>query len=193
MLQHVPALAAWESFYVIVGSSGAALTGLQFVVIALVSETRQRSSLAQIDAFATPTIVHFCAVLFISAVLSAPWHEVTNAAWILGVAGALGVGYIGITTRRARRQKGYKPVFEDWLWHMFLTFVAYATLLAGALTLVNHTESALFAIGGTSVLLLFIGIHNAWDTVTWIAVERMGAPEESAPSTKLPPKRKGRR
>ncbi len=26
-------LAVWESFYVIVGSSGAALTGLQFVVI----------------------------------------------------------------------------------------------------------------------------------------------------------------
>ena len=31
-------IAAWESFYVIVGSSGAALTGLQFVVIALTTE-----------------------------------------------------------------------------------------------------------------------------------------------------------
>src|SRR4051812_768692 len=37
-------LAAWESFYVIVGSSAAALTGLQFVVIALIAETARRSS-----------------------------------------------------------------------------------------------------------------------------------------------------
>jgi hypothetical protein len=33
-----PHLAEWESFYVIVGSSSAALTGLQFVVIALVAD-----------------------------------------------------------------------------------------------------------------------------------------------------------
>ena len=32
-------LAAWESYYVIVGTSAAALTGLQFVVMALVADT----------------------------------------------------------------------------------------------------------------------------------------------------------
>jgi hypothetical protein len=59
-------LSHWENFYVIVGSSAAALTGLQFVVIALVVDVRRRSSSREIDAFATPTIVHFCAVLLIS-------------------------------------------------------------------------------------------------------------------------------
>lgn len=194
-MQHSAVLAAWESFYVIVGSSGAALTGLQFVVIALVSETRQRSSLAEIDAFATPTIVHFCAVLYVSAVLSSPWHELTGPAIALGLAGAVGVCYALLTIRRARRQTGYKLVLEDWIWHTFLTFVAYAMLLAGALTLVHHSEMALFAIGGTCVLLLFIGIHNAWDTVTYLAVERMSAAASQAPSAppRNPPKRKGRR
>jgi hypothetical protein len=33
-------LSAWESFYIIVGSSAGALTGLQFVVMALVVEAR---------------------------------------------------------------------------------------------------------------------------------------------------------
>ena len=47
----------WETFYVIVGSAAAALTGLQFVVIALVADVRPRSSNETIDAFATPTIV----------------------------------------------------------------------------------------------------------------------------------------
>ena len=65
-------LAACESFYVIVGSSAAALTGLQFVVIALVAEIRRRSTTGQIDAFDTPTIVHFAAALLVSSILSAP-------------------------------------------------------------------------------------------------------------------------
>src|SRR5437867_13116458 len=59
-------LAAWESFYVIVGSSAAALTGLQFVVIALIAESGRRSTSKEITAFGTPTIVHFCAVLLIA-------------------------------------------------------------------------------------------------------------------------------
>ena len=34
----------WESFYVIVGSSAAALTGLQFVVVALSADTEGLST-----------------------------------------------------------------------------------------------------------------------------------------------------
>jgi hypothetical protein len=30
---------------------------------------------------------------------------------------------------------------------------------------------ALFVIGAVTLLLLFIGIHNAWDTVTYVALE----------------------
>ncbi len=71
-------LVAWESFYVIVGSSGAALTGLQFVVIALITEARARSTAREIDAFGTPTIIHFCSVLLVSAILSAPWHALSS-------------------------------------------------------------------------------------------------------------------
>ena len=58
-----PVLLPWANFYVIVGSSGAALTGLQFVVIALIAETTRRSNPDTIGVFGTPTIVHFCAVL----------------------------------------------------------------------------------------------------------------------------------
>jgi hypothetical protein len=44
--------------------------------------------------------------------------------------------------------------------------------------LARHASAALFVIGATALLLLFIGIHNAWDTVTYVAVERVGAGEE---------------
>src|ERR1700687_509169 len=68
----LPPLAAWESFYVILGSSAAALTGLQFVVIALGAEKKTVGGEATWSAFATPTIVHFCAVLLIAAIVSTP-------------------------------------------------------------------------------------------------------------------------
>ncbi len=70
----VSPLTNWENFYVIMGSSAAALTGLMFVAIALVAQTRGRSSRQGVDTFSTPTVAHFCAVILISAVVSAPWQ-----------------------------------------------------------------------------------------------------------------------
>jgi len=178
MEETVSPLGGWESFYVIIGSSAAALTGLQFVVIALVTETRQRTSTNTVDAFATPTIVHFCAVLLVAAVLSAPWPTLVGAALALGVAAVAGVGYALLVTRRARRQTTYKPVLEDWIWHVALPLVGYVNLLAAAIVLGRHSTAALFMSAATSVLLLFIGIHNAWDTVTYVALDRLGAGED---------------
>ena len=182
-------LVAWESFYVIVGSSGAALTGLQFVVIALIADARtqgaaraQESNDQSIAAFGTPTIVHFCSVLLVSAILSAPWHGLSSVALTLGVCGLVGVVYGVIVVRRARRQTGYRPVWEDWLWHAVLPLISYALILISAIVLRSYPQRALFVIGATALLLLFIGIHNAWDTVTYIAVGGLQPPNEPSVS-----------
>ena len=178
-------LIAWESFYVIVGSSGAALTGLQFVVIALIAQSNIRStaqqpegSSRQIAAFGTPTVIHFCAVLLVSAILSAPWPGLSSVALALGACGASGVLYGVIVVRRAQSQTGYRPVFEDWLWHAVLPLIAYALLLIAAVLLRRSPQPVLFLVGGSTLLLLFIGIHNAWDTVTYIAVGGLQTPKE---------------
>jgi hypothetical protein len=71
------------------GSSAAALTGLMFVVITLVSGTeRLRQSPDGISTFSTPTVVHFCAALLVSAVLSAPWRVIGHAGIVIAIAGA---------------------------------------------------------------------------------------------------------
>jgi len=182
-------LIAWESFYVIVGSSGAALTGLQFVVIALIADARtqgaaqaRESNDQSIAAFGTPTIVHFCSVLLVSAILSAPWHGLSSVALTLGVCGLVGVVYGVIVVRRARRQSEYRPVWEDWLWHAVLPLIAYALILISAIVLRSFPQRALFVIGATALLLLFIGIHNAWDTVTYIAAGGLQTPNEHSVS-----------
>jgi hypothetical protein len=174
MIETLTPIASWESFYVIAGSSAAALTGLQFVVIALVAEVQQRGSTGgALDAFATPTIVHFCVALLISCTLSAPWITITSPAMAIGAIGVVGLVYAAIVIRRARSQKDYKPVFEDWLWHAILPVVAYAALVGSALAMRSHAREALFFVGAATLLLVFIGIHNAWDTVTYITINSL--------------------
>jgi hypothetical protein len=164
----VPLLSAWESFYVIVGTAAAALTGLMFVVVTLIAERgRQRSDEAS-GAFATPNVVRFCAALLISAMLNAPWPALWNVGIPLGICGLAGVIYMIIIIRRARRQNDYQPVLEDWLWHTIFPFISYAALVVAALMIPNNAPLALFVIGAATVLFLFIGIHNAWDTVTYM-------------------------
>ena len=169
-------LVAWESFYVIVGSSGAALTGLQFVVIALIAESKRRATGREIEAFGTPTIVHFCTVLLIAAILSAPWQGLSRVSLALGACGLAGVVYGLIVLGRARRQPTYRPVLEDWLWHAALPLLAYALLLISAIALRSYPQRVLFVIAATALLLLFIGIHNAWDTVTYITISEYETP-----------------
>jgi hypothetical protein len=163
--------APWESFYVIVGSSAAALTGLQFVVIVLGAEINVFSESA-LRSFGTPTIVHLCAALLTSAVLSAPWTGLLGAAICLAILGVTGFLYVLVILLHARRQTDYVPVLEDWLWHFILPGFAYTTFLASGIALVPCTATALFVLGGAVLLLLFIGIHNAWDSVTYMAMKR---------------------
>jgi hypothetical protein len=148
------------------------------VVIALIAESRRRSTLREIDAFGTPTIVHFCAVLLVSAILSAPWRALSNVSLALGACGTAGVVYLVAVMKRARRLTGYRAVLEDWLWHAVFPLVSYAVLLGAAVVLPRHPAPALFVIGATALLLLFIGIHNTWDTVTYVAIERWQAPKD---------------
>ncbi len=162
------ALAGWENFYVIVGSSAGALVGLQFVVITLIASAPITRGTAQAaSAFATPTIVHFVAVLLLSALLSAPWHSVGTAAVLWGLVGLGGVVYAAIVARRMRGQAAYRPDLEDWSFHAVLPFAAYTTLAVSAYAARTHPREALFGVGAAALLLLLIGIHNAWDAVTY--------------------------
>jgi hypothetical protein len=166
-------LATWQNFYVIIGSAAATLTGLMFVVITLIAGGRVRVSSASggIAVFNTPNVVHFCLALLVAAILSAPWQALWNAGLLLGLSGLGGMIYAVIVLRRARRQTDYQPVLEDWLWHTVLPLVSYTALVVAAIVLPGHPAPALFVIAAGTVLLLFIGIHNAWDNVLYIAIE----------------------
>jgi hypothetical protein len=121
-------LAAWNSFYVITGSSAGALTGLQFVVMTLIAERAPPRSEEAGPAFATPTIVHFGAVLLLSAIISAPWQDAVPITALWGLIGLVGVVYCIIVARKMRIQSAYNPNAKDWLFYALLPMVAYALL-----------------------------------------------------------------
>ena len=178
----IPELTSWDSFYVIVGSAAGALIGLQFVVMSLISG---RPGLRAADAgaaFATPTIVHFGTVLLLSAVLRAPWENIVPAAILCAVIGFSGVIYAVVVGRRMRKQSTYKPEFEDWLFHLALPLVAYTILAASSFAVPPHTRDALFGVGSAALLFLFIGIHNAWDAVTYHVFTSAGDDELQKPT-----------
>jgi threonine/homoserine/homoserine lactone efflux protein len=185
----------WETFYVIIGSSAAALTGLMFVVVALTAERRRLAgSSAALDSYATPTVVHFCAALLLAAVLSTPGQTPRSLGDCILIMGAAGLVYGAIVLLRQRRQSAYEPVLEDWIWHVILPFTAYASLLVTGLAMRRHPEACLYVIGATELLLLFIGIHNAWDAAVYITTTleaRSPAagsePDVSAPAAPTPP------
>jgi hypothetical protein len=164
----VTALAGWQNFYVIAGSSAGALIGLQFVAITLIANRPIAPGRAQAgSAFATPTIIHFGTVLLLSAILNAPWQGNGTVGVLWSLLGLGGMGYGIIVAQRMRVQTVYTPEFEDWLFHVLLPFGAYPTLAGSAHAARRNIGGALFGVGAAVLLLLFIGIHNAWDAVTY--------------------------
>jgi hypothetical protein len=176
-------LTAWASFYVITGSSAGALTGLTFVVISLVRDIRRQVTGYSVATYTTPVIVHFCEVLLVSATMSAPWPALALAALTVALSGVGGFGYTCIVTKRFRKQLApdseYRPVLEDWLFHVVLPLLGYGAVIVAAILLPANPVPALFAIGAVMLLLLFVGIHNAWDTVTFIATGSAPQGDES--------------
>ena len=164
----LPEFAEWETFYVIVGASAGALIGLQFVVLTLIAEGPSIRGAAEASAaFLTPTIVHFSTASLLSALVSVPWQTVTPSATLWGLTGLGGLAYTVIVVRRMRLQAAYKPQFEDWLFHVLQPIAAYAILILSAIAAPSHTHEALLGVGASTLLLLFLGIHNAWDGVAY--------------------------
>ena len=152
------------------GTSAASLTGLMFVVISLVNRSDASHYPEGIATYSTPTVTHFSLALFLSAILCAPWHSLEYAAIVILLSGVCGLAYhIGVAYR-ATHSTVYVPDTEDRVWYTFVPFVAHIGMFAGAIVLAILPVTGLFVLAGTILLLIFMGIRNAWDVVTYLAV-----------------------
>ncbi|MBV8151782.1 MAG: hypothetical protein JO101_07240 [Candidatus Eremiobacteraeota bacterium] len=153
------------------GSSAAALTGLMFIVITLLAQKERQHNISTVS---TLTVLHFAAALLISANLVAPWRSLLGAGVLVAILGIVGIGYqfrlFAVAREAARHETDYVPDLSDRIWYTILPLAAYAALAAGAFGLVAAPGLALFVVAAAVISLIFIGIRNAWDLVTFITV-----------------------
>lgn len=165
-------LAGWDNFYVIVGSTAGGLTGLTFVVVSLTTDT-QRAQPRGLKLFVTPTIVHFGTVLAIAAFLAMPHLHVVTLSCVFAGAGVAGLGYVGWIAAQIRGPEiQYVPVIEDWVFNAIVPFLVHGCLLSFAWLVWGHTQLVLYGVALVTLILLFTGIHNAWDIAVWMAISR---------------------
>ena len=149
-------------------------------MITLVAGGRNRAAASEVGVgtFTSPTVVHFCTALYVSAVLAAPWHLVVYASLAVRLGALFGLVYeilVGVRMLHlTRRGHTYRPGVDDWLRYIVSPLAGYGLLLAGALELPAFPVTAMFVVAAGTLLLIFVGIHNAWDVVTYLAINEPG-------------------
>src|SRR5256886_6870919 len=164
-------LAAWQTYYVLIGTAAATLTGLMFVAITLMAQLRVHPpSWSHMRVFNTSNVVHFGTALLIAALLSAPWPALWTAAFLLGLAGLGGVSFVLIVLWEVRhRLVGYQLVRSDWLWYTPLPLISYTALVVASILPPIFPVPVLFSIAAATLLLPFLWMHNALAVATYIA------------------------
>jgi hypothetical protein len=91
----------------------------------------------------------------------------------LGTVGLAGLFYIATIAAAIRRMKGdYTPVLEDWIWNVILPALCFCALFAMAFLFSTSSKACLYGVGAAIMLLMIIGIHNAWDIAVWNSVTK---------------------
>ena len=97
---------------------------------------------------------------------SAVWHLIA----CLAVIAAAGFAYSLRVIWHAKKAV-YSPDAADWFWFAILPAAMFILMGIAAAIAPSHPGPSFFVVAAISVVFLFDGIRNAWDTVTYIAVE----------------------
>ena len=175
-------LQAWHEFYFLLGTSAAALTGLMAVVVSINPDTIADRPAAGVRAFITPTMVFFTTAFAVSALLLVPHLSVRSLAVLLALTGIAGIAYLVWTRGHHYYVHGVEDQppnldREDWIFFIGLPYLSYLLLVAAAVGIWLHAGFGAPMLAIATMLLLVIGIHNAWDLVIWLAQQRRNSSE----------------
>jgi hypothetical protein len=167
-------LTQWHEFYSIIGEASATLVALIFVAASIGAEVFAARHQAGIRSFLSPTVVHFTAVLVICLLASIPTETGAVLGALLGGVGAIGLVYSGWVWRRMMKH-GFVASIDtvDRLWYALLPIPAYLLVGAAGAGLWRGSGLSLNILASALILLLLIGIRNAWDMTVWI-IDRRG-------------------
>ena len=176
-------LAAWETFYLVVGTSAGALVGVMFIVATLTAEITLDQINRGTTIYQNPTVFHFGVIVAVSAMALVPEHLLPVIAVLTGFIAIGGLAYAGVTLRRISEPYDfYQATNWDRLFFGFLPGLSYLLMLGGAIAVFWTPEIAAETIGAGTLLLLLVSIRNAWDVATFaVRIARsLGTKEKAA-------------
>jgi hypothetical protein len=167
------ALIEWRNFYALIGDAAATLVALMFVAASIGAGVFTMQHQAGIRTFLSPTVVHFTAILVICLFANIPTEEGTLLGVLLGCVGAVGLVYSGWVWQRMLKH-GIAASIDtvDRLWYALLPVPAYLMVIAAGAELWRGYARSLDVLAAALILLLLIGIRNAWDMTVWIIDRR---------------------
>lgn len=180
---------AWETFYLLIGTSAAALIGMMFVVITLTAEVRTQQIERGTVIYHNPIIFHLGVILAVSGLVLVPDHLVTTVAVLLVAMGLIGAGYCALTLRRLFEPfEFYTATVWDKLFYGIAPGILYLLLTAGGTAIWWGPDLAGETIGAATLLLLLIAVRNAWDVATFaVRLSREQASREKEQKAKTAP------
>jgi hypothetical protein len=168
-----PGLRQWHDFYALIGTASATLVGLMFVAASIGAGVFTRQHQAGVRSFLSPTVVHFSAVLVICLLGTIPTETWILIGVFLTWTGLIGLAYSGWTLRRMIKHGLIGSIdVIDRLAYALLPIVAYLLVIAAGVNLCRQSEAGLNVLAAALILLLLIGIRNAWDMTVWIMDRR---------------------
>ena len=166
-------LQTWHEFYLLMGIGAAALTGLMFVVVSIGAEVITGREAGGVRAFVTPTVVYFATVLIASGVMMMPRADPVVLGVLLLLGAVAGLAYM-FWTGVHRTWRENKLGWDDFVWYMALPLLGYVLMLAAAIGVWVRSAFGPYALAAALLLLMAVGIRNAWDLVLRLAQKRGG-------------------
>jgi len=169
----------WDNYFVLLGTASAGLIGLLFVVITLTSNFERSRALWAAGIYMTPIAVHFAAVLTISAITMVPGLTPRVVAVLVAFMALAGLaaaartclGILGIS------KSGDPPHWSDLWGYGVGPAAAYVAIVGAAVAIWLDLAWATYALAAILLILLLLGIRNAWDLITWMAPQGPKPPE----------------
>jgi hypothetical protein len=159
-----------------IGQTAGTLIGLMFVVVTLAATlgdaVRRKALVSAVPMLVTPTLVHFGAVLLIAMLGLVPLGANFVVPWCLLVCGAAGMVYVGILGAGIFSGRPSLMDPSDIGAHAAyvpLPAIAYLLFTVSAVAALAGWRNANLAIAAGIVILVAVGIRNAWGMALFVA------------------------
>ena len=171
----------WHDFYVLLGTASATLVGLMFVAASIGSTVFNEQHGAALQAFITPTVVHFAAALFASLVIMIPEHTWHSLGALLSVGGLAGTIYSGRVLVQLIIRHRFNVDVTDRMFYALIPLAGYLLALTAAVLMFLRAPAGAFVMATAMLVLLLAGLRNAWDMMIWIMIKVPGGAPPPAP------------